>query len=271
MEANNDRYHTDLLVVLKRHRGKFRPADFQRSPDLERQGRPEGRPRENPLLRNHREFFETGLLRILSRNDLDPSDIQLLPWKAAQELLTKLSELFALLDEIANDSFKPPCGLVPSLSNFQPLDLYPQLEKVLSILDQSKGPFDLASGTSTSLFRINTLASGLALRSLVRELNHILDGINLPSPKIPPNTTLSSNISLDNWIQSLDQEYRKFVGEILETIQKEFSECGTEHQAMIQLHEISTSGMPRSNEALDIYLYCPKPQKWQRTRCMLNA
>jgi hypothetical protein len=279
MEDDLDYYHMALLKALRQHRRKFSPDPVQQSRDEKLQGRPQGKFRENPLLKNHREFFETGLLRILSRNDLDDADIQLLPPKKAQELLTKLGDLFGLLDEIASDSFEPTaCGSASSQSLFQPSGFYPQLEKLFSLLDQSQGPFDLASGTSSSIFRINTLAGGMAARSLVRELNHILDGIQLTSQKKLPataDTTSSSTVAADNWIQSFDREYRAFVGRILDTICAEFAECessgcNTPHRVMIQLLDIAVSDLPSSETDLDIFLYCPRPETWQNTRCKLN-
>jgi hypothetical protein len=279
MEDDLDYYPMALLKALRQHRRKFSPDPVQQSRNEKLQGRPQGKFPENPLLKNHREFFETGLLRILSRNDLDDADIQLLPPKKAQKLLTKLGDLFGLLDEIASDSFEPTAsGSASSQSLFQPSGFYPQLEKLLSLLDQSEGPFDLASGTSSSIFRINTLAGGMAARSLVRELNHILDGIQLTSQKKLPataDTTSSSTVAADNWIQSFDREYRAFVGRILDTIRAEFAECessgcNTPHQVMIQLLDIAVSDLPSSETDLDIFLYCPRPETWQNTRCKLN-
>src|SRR2546421_242027 len=106
MEGDLDYYHKALLKALRQHRRKFSPNLAQESRNEKPQGRPQGKFREKAL-KNHREFFETRLLRVLSRKDLDDADIQLLPPEKAQELLTKLGDLFGLLNEIASDSFEP--------------------------------------------------------------------------------------------------------------------------------------------------------------------
>jgi hypothetical protein len=266
MENDLDYYHMALLRALRQHRRKFSYDYVQQS-------------RENPLLKNHREFFETRLLRILSRNDLDDEDIRALSPKKAQELLMKLGDLFGLLNELASDSFEPTiCNSASYQSLFQPRGFYPELEKLLSLLDQSEGPFDLASGTSSSIFTFKTLADGMAASSLVRELNHILDGIQFTSQinlPVTADTISSSIVAADNWIESFDHEYRVYVGKIFDTISADFaacesSECNTPHRVMIQLLDIAVSDLPSSETDLDIFLYCPKPKKWQNTRCKLN-
>ncbi|RYP06779.1 hypothetical protein DL765_009367 [Monosporascus sp. GIB2] len=280
MEDELDYYHTAFLKALRQHRRKFSFDPVQERRNENPQGRHQGKFRENALLKNYREFFEAGLLRILSRDDLDYADIQLLPHKKAQELLAKLHELFVLLDEIASDSFEPTaCGSTSSQSLVQPSGPYLRLEKLLSLLDQSEGPFDLASNTSSSIFRINTLVNGKAAHSVVQELNHILDGIQLTSqkrlPLVTADTTLSTTIA-DNWIQSFDREYRALVGRILDTISAEFAKCdspgcNSPHQVIIQLPDIVMLDLPSSEMRLDICLYCPRPGGWQNTRCKLNG
>ncbi|KAF3923728.1 hypothetical protein ABW20_dc0106506 [Dactylellina cionopaga] len=281
-------YYTTLLYAFRQHRRKFCLHPTQRRAP---QDTHQGKVHENLLLRNRQEFFETGFLRILSRNDLDGVDIQALPSEEEQEILTRLSDFFKLLNKISNPDFNPTAS-APSRSFSQPSGRCPKLERQLSILDWCDGPFDLTSGTSSSIFVIDTLTNGRAARSVVQELNNILDDIQiapLPSADITPNYT----DAIDSWIRSFDSEYRIFVGKILDTIHAEFTGCGcgllppqglgvalracetTEppnnpHKIMIQLLDITLLDMPNSKTDLESLLYCPRPDRWQNTRCKLN-
>lgn len=275
MEDNPDSYQKALLKAFRRHGTKF--TKFNTSYFLQSYNEK----RENPQLKNYREFFETGFLRVLSRSDLDDIDIQLLPHHKAQKLFTKLGDLFGLLDEIINDSFEPvPTISASSRGPFQINGSYPKLDKLLSSLDKSEGPFDLATGTSSSIFKINTLACGLACRSIVRELNHILDSIQHASRKkflVVPDTTASNTIAADHWIQSFDREYREFAGKVLDAIRTEFAECESKgcnspHEVRVQLLDIAVSDLHGSGADLDVFLLCPsaKSKTWLNTRCKLN-
>ena len=283
MEDELDYYHTALLKALRQHRKKFSFEPVDEAQADRSHGRPPGKFRENPLLRNYREFFEVGLLRVLERDDLSDPDIQLLPLTRAQELLTKLHEFFGLLDEIASDEFEPKAqGLTSSQTLFQPNESYPRLERLVSLLEQSDGPFNLTGNTSSSIFRINTLANGKAARSVVQELNQILDTIQLMSHQRPLALASAKNTSnnataVDNWIQSFDREYRLFAGRILDTISKEFVKCECDpeghhhlHQTIIQLPDVAVSKTPDSEICFDACLYCPRPKRWQNTRCKLS-
>ena len=282
MDEDIDKYHTVLLRALRQHRRKFSLDLIQYAANEKPQGiRHQGKFRENPLLKNYREFFEAGLLRILSREDLDDADIQLLPFASLQELLFKFHEFFGLLDEIASDN--PELSVDESRSCqgfFQPSGSYPRLERLLSFMDLSEGPFTLTAGSGPSIFVINTLVNGKAARSVVQELNQILDAIQLKSQKrhvAAPKITASDTTAVDNWIQSFDREYRLSVGKILETIGAEFAKCEGNapreyhdpHQVIIQLPNVALSELPRSEIHLDSSIYCPGPRRWQNTRCKL--
>ena len=282
MDEDIDKYHTVLLRALRQHRRKFNLDLILYAANEKYQGiRHQGKFCENPLLKNYREFFEAGLLRILSREDLDDADIQLLPLASLQELLDKFHEFFALLNEIASDS----PGLSVDESGFcqgffQPSGSYPRLERLLSFMDLSEGPFTLTAGIGPSLFVINKLANGKAARSVVQELNQILDAIQLKFQKrhtAAPKNTASDTAAVDNWIQSFDRGYRLSVGRILETIGAEFAKCEGDppreshglHQVLIQLPDVTLSELPRSEIHLDSSIYCPGPKRWQNTRCKL--
>jgi hypothetical protein len=279
MEENLNTYHGALLEALRRHRTKFIADPFQ--------SRPLKNSHDQPLLRNHPEFFETGLLRILSRNGLDNAEILLLPKEKAQEVWTKLAELLGFLNEVATDGFgiTPPANIsVPSPSASVPDYIDPQLtqlERLLSVLEHSKGPFDIASGTDISIFRIDTYATGKAASSLVKELNQILDAtgdIQYQSPRWLPAAaeSVSNNTIVEaSWIQSFDQAYRKLVGRILDTLYAEFVECelgekSAQHQVIIRLLGISWFDTSNSKTSLDVYISCSRSNKWQNTRCKLK-
>ncbi|EWC48474.1 hypothetical protein DRE_02243 [Drechslerella stenobrocha 248] len=279
MEDDLDSYHLSLLRAFRQHRGKFSLAEQSSA------GKPQGTAvaqniaRVNPLLRNYREFFEAGLLRILSRDDLNSIDLKALPSKKSRVLVEKLGDLFSLLDEISSRTFGSAfCETTPAQDIFTEDGSYPQLERILLCLDQSDGPFELASGTSLSIFEISTIASGTAARTLVRELNHTLDSIKLTSQKLSASTEVKSGSpdATDSRIQLLDSEYREFIGLILDTIRADFAKCEPQgcdspHQVMIRLFDIAVSHSSDSVQTdLDIYVRCPRHKNWQNTRCRLG-
>ncbi|KAK2820010.1 hypothetical protein FQN49_007809 [Arthroderma sp. PD_2] len=267
MENDIDHYLTTLLNAFRQHRKKFviGPGPLQQSRN------------ESLRLKNDRGFFEVKFLRILSRNDTDVSDFEQLPRQKSQEILGKLHDLFVLLEQLVNTNFKPIVhSLAPCQTIYPPGGLYPKLEKLLSFLDKSDGPFDIASGTSLSIFTIDKPYDGVVARSVVHQLIDILDD-NQPAPqKKNPATTASmkSSVAADRWILSLECKYREFVGTIFDTIHTEFercesSDCKSPHQVMMQLLDVALSD---SEEGLGMFVRCPRPTTsgWQNTRCMLK-
>jgi hypothetical protein len=274
METKPDNYNVSLLRALRQHRRKF-TVDAITQPQ---KGSHQNHPPEYEL-RNHREFFETGFLRILSRNDLGDVDIDLLPPLTAQKFLPKLRDLLVVLNENSNHSFEAATHTSsPSQSLFQPNGSYPQLELRLSSVEQSDGTFSLANGTNLSLFKFDTLSSAVGTTSLVREINHILDGVQFTLPVQPPAVVekrLTSYVEIDNWIRSFDSKYRILVGRILDAILEAFArcespDCNTPHQIMIRLLDVPVSDLTDSETDLDIFICCPRSNKWQSTRCKLN-
>ncbi|KAH8889149.1 subtilisin-like protein [Thozetella sp. PMI_491] len=86
---------------------------------------------------------------------------------------------------------------------------------------------------------------------------------------------MSSGTTADDWIESFDREYREFVGRILDTVSAEFAKCSSSgcngsHEAIIQLPDVASPGIATETLLFDICLYCPRPSRWQTTRCQLD-
>lgn len=264
-------YQLDLLKALRRQREKFRITYYYENRD--------GPPPEINKFENHRDFFETGLLRILSRDDLDNEDIELLPARIAQTLQRKLCDLCGLLNEVANEDNE--CwseDAIPSAATVEAVGKYKRLERMLFLVDRSYGPFELARGTRLSLFKFNTLASGMAAHFLVRDFNRFLDGAQFKPRQefqLSMDTTSKKDTTADIWTQAFDREYRTYIGQIFDTLREEFAKCDAperkgSHKVMIQLLDVGTLKQPGSNLCLDIFLYCPEPKKWQNTWCKFH-
>ncbi|RDW89522.1 hypothetical protein BP6252_01554 [Coleophoma cylindrospora] len=264
----NDKYYLKLWKAFRQHRNKF-PCD----PEHVAQPRSASTSSSERQLARSRERFETGFLIILQNSNLDDEDgdiiHQLYPGKSPQ-ILQCLGELMRRLDKIVNNGFRPSRALVVDRSRFQPRGDCTGLEGLLQLIGVSAGPFELASGSSKSVFKINS-GNAKNAGTAVTKLKNILGPIQIAMP--PPATpvfTPKKSSAVVSWIQSFDKEYGRFLQRVLDSFESAFKKCDAEsHEMFIQLVDEVSRDIPIPEDGLDIFLNCKKTQSgaWQNIRC----
>jgi hypothetical protein len=239
-------------------------------------------------LKNYRERFEGLLLRILEQHNLETEDIELLPPKEAQLLHDSLGELCIRLSEVANDDLQ--CSSTGENTPAQTLPVVPtrylRLEKMLLRAEQSKGPLELASGSTESLFKLDTIDIARTAHSAVKRFAGRLDSVRDIYANAPSRRRHSAPISREGrkrqtetypWLQTFDRTYRAHLGAILDTIHDDFSKCAgldaadkPPHRILLRLLDIDSLNQPVSRLKPDLLLYCHNCRGWQRTECRVH-
>ncbi|TAQ85255.1 hypothetical protein B7494_g6413 [Chlorociboria aeruginascens] len=229
--------------------------------------------RERQLARS-REKFGTGFLIILQNSKLDDEDGDLIyqtyPTKSRQ-ILKNLGDLIKLLDEIVNNGFRPSSRApAADRSKFQPRGESTRLEGLIRPMEMSEGPFELASGSSKSVFKID-LGNAKSAGVDVMKLKAILGPIQITM--LPPATltfTPKKSSAVPSWIESFDQKYGRFLQRVLDSFKSVFKKCDAEsHEMFIQLLGPVLPDIPIPEDGLDIFLNCKKTLSgaWQKIRC----
>jgi hypothetical protein len=285
-EAPTTNYFLGALSALRRQRGKIRLPDDHRddclTADLASSSLGLG-------LKNYRERFEGLLLRILEQHNLENEDIELLPPEKAQLLHDNLEELCVRLSEVANDDLQ--CSITgentPPHTLPEVLTKYLRLEKMLSRAEQSKGPLELASGSTKSLFKLDTIDVARSAHSVVKKFAGTLDSLHDKYANTPPRRRHHAPISRESrkrqtetypWLQTFDRSYRAYLGPILDTIHDNFSKCAgsdaadkPRHKILLRLLDIESLNQPLSRLEPDLLLYCHNCRGWQRTECRVHG
>jgi hypothetical protein len=283
-EAPTRKYYLGVLSALRRQRRKI-----LRLPDDPRDDCLTADPASSSLalgLRNYRELFEGLLLRILEQHNLENEDIDLLPPEKAQLLHDNLGELCVRLSEVANDELQcsttggnTPPHMLPVVAA-----KYLRLEKMLSRAEQSKGPLELASGSTKSLFKLDTIDVARSAHSVVKKFAGTLDSLHGIYANTPPRRrhhasreSRKRQTETYPWLQKFDGSYRAYLGPILDTIHDDFSKCaGSDaadkplHKILLRLLDIESLDQPLSRLKPDLLLYCHNCRGWQRTECQVH-
>lgn len=234
-------------------------------------------------LENYRERFETQLLKVLWQYDLEDEDVGLLSPETAQLLQDNLERLCVLLNEVANDDLQCSAGEeTPERTLPVSPTGYPRLEKVLFRAEQSKGPLELATGSTLSLFKLDTLAIALGAHSVVKEFSRSLNAVRGTSSTgrgYAPTTRESrkTQATPHAWLHTFDRSYRAYLGSILDTLKSDFSKCvepdhveSATHELRLQLLNLESLNQPVSSIKPNLLVYCPKSESWQNAVCHIH-
>jgi hypothetical protein len=233
-------------------------------------------------LENDRGFFESHLLRILLEYDLEDEYTRLIPLDA-QLLRDKLGDLCYLLNEVANEDIQCIPEGVPRLGRgIRASVKYVRLEKVLLRAEQSVGPLELATGSTVSLFRLDTAATALGAHSVVKGFGRVLNKVLCRASRgrdasIARESQKRQGAS-HGWLHTFDRSYRSHLGRILDRIYVDFSECiapvagssNPKHKVFLRLLDLESLSQPVSNLRPSLLLYCPKSGDWQNTECRVH-
>lgn len=234
-------------------------------------------------LENCRAFFETHLQKILSHHHLDDDNMELSSPDTARLLRDNLGELCNLLNDVANDvEFTDSLG--GTQASHVPLHAaaqYARLEKVLLKAEQSSGPLQLATGSTTSLFRLDTIAIARGAHSIVKQISRSLSKLRNGDSHYSAEFTAfeyqkRNEVShAPSWLQTFDRSYRAHLGGILDAMHADFSKCAAPdadektHQILLRLFDLESLNQPVPKHGLkpELLLYCPKSRSWQNTIC----
>jgi hypothetical protein len=267
-----------VLQALWQHAERFRLPMVGDDADVNAGAEIPWNPPYSKLI-DYQERFEIHLLK-LSGHNLTPQLFHSLPRENAQSLQSSLNALFRHLNNVSNDNFQagyPQAHARASTSEYSVT--YARLERVVESLNSTKTPVDLCGGSNFSLFKLVVLEDAEEACVLVKRVNDILRKAQPISLTHFSSPTLggSSHVydKIDQWIQSFEESSKKRLGNLLDTVKRDFDRCKL--PARESAHGVRTQllnydyHVAEPKEDLGIYLFCPKFNDWHIGKCEFDT